>query len=81
MRIVTAVTSSGPTLAVRIRTQGLDMTPEDSLEMLKWLSARNAHVPVSELAFLLGLPVAEGNRYEMGDEVDHPPLLAAAGMR
>lgn len=32
------------------------MIPQDRLEMLKWLSARNAHVPISELAFLLGLP-------------------------
>jgi hypothetical protein len=52
------------------------MAPEDRLEMLKWLSARNAHVPVSELAFLLGLPVAEGNRYEMGDEPDRAPVLS-----
>jgi hypothetical protein len=32
------------------------MSPEDKLDMLMWLSARNAHVPVSDLLFLLGLP-------------------------
>jgi hypothetical protein len=32
------------------------MNPEDKMEMLKWLSVRNAHVPLSYLAFLLDLP-------------------------
>jgi hypothetical protein len=47
------------------------MTPEERLEMLKWLSARNAHMPLSELAFLLGLPVVKDH----GDEKAHASLL------
>lgn len=29
---------------------------EDKLEMLKWLSEKNRHVPLSELAFMLDVP-------------------------
>lgn len=43
------------------------MAPEDRIEMLKWLSARNMHVPVSELAFLLGLPLTGGQDDEAAD--------------
>lgn len=32
---------------------------ESKLEMLKWISEKNAHVPLAELAFLLDLPMAE----------------------
>ncbi|HXH65156.1 MAG TPA: hypothetical protein VNH42_06595 [Mariprofundaceae bacterium] len=47
------------------------MIPEDRLEMLKWLSARNAHIPVSELAFMLGLSAVG----EYGDIEDPDPDL------
>lgn len=47
------------------------MTAEDRMEMLKWLSARNAHLPVSELAFLLGLPLAADHQ----DEEAHTPPI------
>ncbi|MDX8396904.1 MAG: hypothetical protein R8K49_01140 [Mariprofundaceae bacterium] len=31
----------------------------ESLEMLQWISERNAHVPIADLAFLLDIPESE----------------------
>ncbi len=28
----------------------------DRMEMLKWISERNTHIPMSELRFLVGIP-------------------------
>ena len=28
----------------------------DRMEMLKWVSERNSHIPISELKFLVGIP-------------------------
>jgi len=28
----------------------------DRKDMLKWISARNAHIPMAELEFLIGIP-------------------------
>ena len=35
------------------------MNTEDKMEMLRWLSLRNAHMAPSELAFLLDIPTWE----------------------
>ncbi len=32
-----------------------DMISSDRMEMLKWVSERNVHIPLSDLAFMLGL--------------------------
>jgi len=32
-----------------------DLLHGDRMEMLKWVSERNLHVPLSDLAFMLGL--------------------------
>jgi hypothetical protein len=37
------------------------MNTEDKMEMLRWLSQRNAHMAPSELAFLLDIPMTESN--------------------
>lgn len=50
----------------------MNMAPEDRIEMLKWLSARNMHMPVSELAFLLGLPFSDGE--DVDTEAPLPPV-------
>ena len=41
------------------------MNTEDKMEMLRWLSRRNAHMAPSELAFLLDIPMTEPDE---GDE-------------
>lgn len=28
----------------------------DRMEMLKWISERNSHIPISELRFMVGIP-------------------------
>jgi hypothetical protein len=40
------------------------MNTEDKMEMLRWLSLRNAHMAPSELAFLLDIPMAESDEGE-----------------
>lgn len=40
------------------------MNTEDKMEMLQWLSLRNAHMAPSELAFLLDIPMPEINEGE-----------------
>jgi len=39
-------------------------------EFLKWVSERNAHIPISEMEFLIGLPSFElgGDDDEWGDD-------------
>ena len=32
---------------------------ESKLEMLKWISEKNTHIPLAELAFLLDIPASE----------------------
>jgi len=41
---------------------------EDKLEMLKWLSEKNRHVPISELAYMLDMP------HEDEMELDEPGI-------
>lgn len=31
----------------------------DRVEMLKWISERNRHVPATDLAFMLGIPLPD----------------------
>ena len=46
------------------------MSTEDKMEMLRWLSRRNAHMAPSDLAFLLDIPAAEM------DEADEREICA-----
>lgn len=43
---------------------------DDRLEMLKWVSKRNMHVPISDLAYMLGLNenVLDQGELETGDK-------------
>jgi hypothetical protein len=41
----------------------------DRLEMLKWISERNSHIPISELKFLVGIPPFDSEEDdEWGDD-------------
>jgi len=43
-------------------TSTLALDPNsDRFEFLKWVSARNSHIPMSELEFLLDVPANESN--------------------
>jgi hypothetical protein len=48
------------------------MNTEDKMEMLRWLSGRNAHMTPSELAFLLDLPLGETD--EGGERESRTPM-------
>ncbi|HXH72736.1 MAG TPA: hypothetical protein VNI58_07990 [Mariprofundaceae bacterium] len=37
---------------------------ETKLEMLKWLSEKNRHVPLAELAFMLDMPIEEESPHD-----------------
>jgi len=37
----------------------LSKETRENLELLQWMSERNEHIPVSDLAFLLDMPQAE----------------------
>jgi len=43
----------------------------NNLDMLQWMSERNAHVPISDLAFLLDIPENEYLHHSMAD-FDYP---------
>ena len=48
---------------------GLSMDGE-RLELLKWVSERNSHIPLSELKFLVGIPPFDPEEDEWGDDDD-----------
>lgn len=41
----------------------------DRMEMLKWISERNSHIPMSELRFMVGIPpFGPDDEDEWGDD-------------
>lgn len=50
-----------------------DLMYDDRLEMLKWVSERNLHVPLSDLAFMLDIgndELSEGGNVPKGNVCD-----------
>ena len=44
---------------MELNCETLSREARNNLEMLQWMSERNAHVPVADLAFLLDIPEHE----------------------
>jgi len=56
---------------MQLNCETLTREVRNDLEMLQWMSERNAHVPVSDLAFLLDIPEHEHLHNAMAD-FDYP---------
>jgi len=61
-------------------TKGQGMTTRDSitdrLELLKWISERNTHIPISDLEFLMGIAPFGGDTDATA--MTHAPCLEMA---
>jgi len=65
------VGDAGEESDMQLNCETLSREARNNLEMLQWMSERNAHVPVGDLAFLLDIPEHEKLQNDMAD-FDYP---------
>ena len=71
MRSIQTVADTGEEHNMQLNCETLSREARNNLEMLQWMSERNAHVPIAELAFLLDIPEHEHLHNAMAD-FDYP---------
>jgi len=71
MRSIQTAGDAGEESDMELNCETLSREARNNLEMLQWMSERNTHVPVADLAFLLDIPEHEHLHNEMAN-FDYP---------